>query len=64
MVYVTTGKFTRDAIRESIRDGVPTIDLIDGEQLVEKLKEFNSGVQITKVEIEQIEVGKDWLLNM
>lgn len=63
-LFVTTGKFTRDAIREATRDGAPTIDLIDGDQLVEKLKELNLGVQITKVEIEQIQVDKDWLLNI
>lgn len=63
-LFVTTGKFTRDAIKEATRDGAPTIDLIDGDQLVEKLRELNLGIQITKVEIEQIKVDKDWLLNI
>lgn len=30
-LFVTTGTFTRDAMREATRDGAPPIDLIDGE---------------------------------
>lgn len=29
-LFITTGHFTRDAIREAVRDGAPAIDLIDG----------------------------------
>jgi restriction system protein len=63
-LFITTGKFTRDAVKEATRDGAPTIDLIDGDQLVEKLKELNLGVQTRKIEIEQVVVNKDWLLNI
>ena len=37
-LIVTTGNFTREAVREATRDGAPEIDLIDGEQLIDKLK--------------------------
>jgi restriction system protein len=29
-LFITTGTFTRDAIKEATRDGAPPIDLIDG----------------------------------
>lgn len=32
-LLVTTGNFTKDAIREATRDGAPAIDLVDGDQL-------------------------------
>ena len=57
-LFVTTGTFTRDAIKEAMRDGAPPIDLIDGEQLVQRLKELSLGVKITM--IESVEVDEDW----
>jgi len=57
-LLVTTGTFTRDAIKEATRDGAPPIDLIDGEQLVQRLKELGLGVKITM--IKSIEVDTDW----
>lgn len=57
-LFITTGTFTRDAIKEATRDGAPPIDLIDGEQLVQRLKELRLGVKITM--IEAVEVDTDW----
>lgn len=57
-LVITTGTFTRDAIKEATRDGAPPIDLIDGEQLVQRLKELGLGVKITM--IESVEVDTDW----
>ncbi|WP_012629988.1 restriction endonuclease [Egbenema bharatensis] len=57
-LFITTGTFTRDAIKEATRDGAPPIDLIDGEQLVQRLKELGLGVKITV--IESVEVDTDW----
>nr|WP_290227548.1 restriction endonuclease [Trichocoleus desertorum] len=57
-LFITTGTFTRDAIKEATRDGAPPIDLIDGEQLVQRLKELRLGVKITM--IESVEVDSDW----
>jgi restriction system protein len=57
-LFITTGTFTRDAIKEATRDGTPPIDLINGEQLIQRLKELELGVKITK--IESIEVDTDW----
>jgi restriction system protein len=57
-LFITTGTFTRDAIKEATRDGAPPIDLIDGEQLVQRLKELRLGVKITM--IESVEVDTNW----
>lgn len=63
-LLITTGTFTQDAIREATRDGAPAIDLIDGDQLLEKLKQLSLGVKISKVEIEKVSVDPDWFLNI
>lgn len=57
-LVITTGSFTREAIKEATRDGAPPIDLIDGELLCEKLKELKLGIE-TKL-TESVEVKKDW----
>jgi restriction system protein len=57
-LFVTTGTFTRDAVKEATRDGASPIDLMDGDQLAEKLKELKLGV--TTEFVENISVGRDW----
>jgi restriction system protein len=63
-LLITTGTFTKEAIREATRDGAPTIDLVDGDQLVEKLKQLSLGVQTRKTEVEQITVNRDWFQSL
>jgi len=57
-LFITTGTFTRDALKEATRDGAPPIDLVDGEQLAEKLRELRLGVS-TKTE-EVVIVEPSW----
>ncbi len=57
-LFITTGTFTRDAVRESTRDGAPPLDLIDGDQLADKLKELNLGIETRLVE--QVQVNENW----
>ena len=57
-LIITTGGFTRDARKEATRDGAPPIDLIDGELLIEKLKELGLGVTVRVVE--EVEVNAAW----
>ena len=57
-LILTTSRFTQEARREATRDGAPPIDLIDGELLINKLKELEFGV--TVIPIEHVEVDKDW----
>jgi restriction system protein len=59
-LLITTGTFTKDAVREATRDGAPAIDLVDGEQFLDKLKELGLGVQTRKVEIEEVTVDREW----
>lgn len=57
-LFITTGTFTRDAVREATRDGAPPIDLIDGDQLADKLKELRLGIKTEMVE--KISVDTEW----
>lgn len=63
-LFITTGAFTKDAIKEATRDGAPAIDLVDGDQLVEKLKQLSLGVQTRKIEMEQVNVVQEWFMNL
>ncbi len=63
-LLITTGTFTKEATREATRDGAPAIDLVDGDQLVEKLKQLSLGVQTKKIEIEQVTVNRDWFQHL
>lgn len=49
-LFMTTGRFTRDAAREAVRDGAPAIDLIDGVALCGLLKKLELGVRTELVE--------------
>ena len=59
-LLITTGTFTKDAIKEATRDGASAIDLVDGDQLVEKLKQLSLGVSTKRIEIEQVTVDRVW----
>lgn len=61
-LFITTGHFTREAIKEALRDGAPPIDLIDGEFLCDKLKELKLGVDIQL--IEAVEIKEEWFLKI
>jgi restriction system protein len=45
-LFITTGAFTQDARTEATRDGAPLIDLVDGDMLLDKLKELRLGVHV------------------
>ena len=59
-LLITTGSFTKDAIKEATRDGAPAIDLVDGDQLVEKLKQLSLGIEVKKLVVEQINIDRGW----
>jgi restriction system protein len=54
-LILTTGRFSVEARREATRDGAPPIDLVDGEQLVEKLRELSLGVVTRTVEVSEVD---------
>jgi restriction system protein len=63
-LLITTGNFTKDAVREATRDGAPAIDLIDGDLLLDKLKELGLGITTEKIEVEKVTVDEEWLLSI
>ena len=48
-LFITTGRFTREAEREAVRDGAPPIDLIDGIELCGLLCDKRLGVSTKTV---------------
>lgn len=61
-LFITTGTFTSAAVKEATRDGAPPIDLVDGEQLAEKLKELQLGLKTEM--IEKVTLDKEWFTNL
>lgn len=57
-LLITTGTFTADAKREATRDGAPVIDLIDGDQLCDLLKQLKLGVKTE--EVQRMSVETEW----
>jgi restriction system protein len=43
-IILTTGTFSRDALKEAVRDGVPPIELVDGERLVGLFESLKLGL--------------------
>lgn len=58
-LYITTGYFTKNAKAEANRDGSAPIDLIDGDRLLDYMKEFEMGVNV-KTE-EKITIDDEWM---
>ncbi|MGA8148452.1 MAG: restriction endonuclease [Gallionellaceae bacterium] len=53
-IIITTGTFTAEARREASRDGVPPIELLDGEKLIDMLEKLELGLKpVTTYEIER-----------
>lgn len=44
-LFITTGTFSSAAKKEATRDGAPAIDLIDGDALVDMLKDLKLGIR-------------------
>jgi restriction system protein len=61
-LLITTGRFTRDAQQEATKGGASPIDLVDGELLVDKLKELKLGV-VTK-QVESVTVDPTFFANI
>lgn len=59
-LLITTGTFTREARAEAQRDGARPIDLVDGEELVEKLKQLRIGVDVQEKIVEEVVIREDY----
>ncbi len=61
-LFITTGTFSREALKEATRDGAPPIDLVDGDSLALKLKDLKLGVANQLVE--RVTVSEDWFASV
>ena len=61
-LFITTGFFTSEAKKEAIRDGAPPLDLIDGDDLIERLKDM--GLGITEKIIKDYDVNEEWFMKI
>ena len=59
-LILTTGTFTQAAQKEATRDGAPPIDLIDGDALIDLLKDLRLGVKVTPRTVEDVEVAPEF----
>lgn len=58
-IILTTGSFTADARRESVRDGVPPLELVDGPKLIDLFEQLELGLRPkTTYEIDQAFFGQ------
>ncbi len=61
-LFITTGTFTPAAVKEATRDGAPPIDLLDGNDFAEKLRELGIGVTTKTVQV--YAVDEAWFANI
>lgn len=61
-LFITTGTFTPAAVKEATRDGAPPIDLLDGNEFAQKLRELGIGVLTETVEV--YTVDEAWFSNL
>jgi restriction system protein len=54
-LFITTGTFSPAAVKEATRDGAPPIDLVDGNELADKLRDLGLGIRKEMIEIVTVE---------
>lgn len=55
-LIVTTGTFTLAARAEATRDGAPPVDLIDGDELCDLIREYGLGVRVVERTVQDVTV--------
>lgn len=61
-LFITTGTFSPPAVKEATRDGAPPIDLVDGSELADKLRDLGLGVRKEMVEV--VRVDESWFASL
>lgn len=61
-VLITTSRFTEEARKEAVRDGMIPIDLIDGEELSLFMKKYELGLKVEEVK-EIVIINYNWFKN-
>lgn len=59
-LFITTGKFSTPAIEEANRPGTTPIDLVDGDELVDKLRELQLGI----IPVNDYTIDEAWFLSI
>jgi len=59
-LLITTGGFTQEAELKAASDRAPEIRLIDGVELIGKLKDLELGVRTEQVTVERVVIDRDW----
>lgn len=59
-VFITTGKFTSGALQEANRPGTTPIDIIDGDALIDMLKDLQLGV----APVTDYQVNEEWFATL
>lgn len=59
-VFITTGSFSKPAIEEASSPGKQQIDLIDGEEFINKLAEYGIGVK----EVKDYEIDEEFFTKL
>ena len=54
-IFMTTGTFTKDAKKEANRDGVPSIELVNGEKLLDMFEQLEIGLK--PVTVYEVDLG-------
>lgn len=57
-LFITSGTFSPAAKKEATRDGAPPIDLLDGKELADKLRELGLGIKT------EVRVDEDWFTSL
>ena len=63
-LLITTGTFTSDAKAEATRDGTAHIDLIDGEDLAELLRQYGLGVESTARTVYDVKINREFFSSL
>jgi restriction system protein len=63
-LLISTGTFTLEARREATRDGAPPVDLIDGDQLCDLLKQYELGVSCTVRQAEDVSIATEFFTSL
>ena len=59
-LFITTGRFSAAAIEEANRPGTSPIDLVDGEELIEKLRELQLGI----IPVNDYIIDESWFMSL
>lgn len=59
-LFITTGRFTSGAVHEANRPGTTPIDLLDGDELIDKLKDLRLGV----IPVEDYQIDDAWFASI